>query len=63
MVWTRVPERQKGGHKESRGRTKNHWKDSIKTDMEWCGLEKEDTDDRDRWRCLVEMKIRQKPVT
>ncbi|CAM4652875.1 unnamed protein product [Leuciscus chuanchicus] len=58
----RAMEIQVGG-KRKRGRPNLCWKDTIKTVMEWCGLEKEDTDDRDRWRCLVEMKIRQKPAT
>ncbi|CAM4675865.1 unnamed protein product [Leuciscus chuanchicus] len=58
----RAVEMQVGG-KRKRGRPKHCWKDTIKTDMEWFGLEKEDTDDRDRWRCLVEMKIWQKPAT
>jgi len=51
------------GGKRKRERQKHRWKDTIKTDIEWCGLENEDTVDRDRWRCLVEMKIRQKSST
>lgn len=51
------------GGKRKRGRPKHCWKDTIVIDMEWCGLDKADTDHRDRWTSLVEQKIRQKPAT
>ena len=51
------------GGKRKRGRPKHRWKDTISDDLKRCGLKEADTDDRVRWRGLVETKIRQKPTT
>lgn len=49
--------------KRSRGRPKHRWMDTIKSDMKLWGLEREDTDDRERWRALMELGALQKPAT
>ena len=49
--------------KRGRGRPKHRWKDTIKADMKMWKLETKDTDDRERWRALIELGAMQKPVT
>jgi len=64
-----VLERRRGGHKERLGdaresrRKEKESSTAGKRNMVLCGLEKKDIDNLDRWRCLVERKIRQKPTT
>ena len=47
----------------ARGRPKQRWSDTVRADLRWLGLEREDTENRIRWRSLVDMMIRQKPAT
>jgi len=51
------------GGQRGRGRPKHRWNDTIEADMRVCGLKREDTQDRGRWKSLVELAIRQKPAT
>ena len=38
-----------------RGRPKQRWCDMINSDLRWLDLDGADTEDRVRWRCLVEL--------
>ena len=51
------------GGNRSRGRPKQRWNDTVNADLRWLDLEREDTEDRSRWRSLVELRISQKPTT
>ncbi len=45
------------------GRPKHRWKDTLEADLKWCGLQRKDKQDRERWKGLVEKGIYQKPAT
>jgi hypothetical protein len=47
----------------TRGRPKHRWKDTINADMKMWKLDTDDTKDRTRWRSLIELGAKQKPVT
>ena len=49
--------------RRERGRPKHRWRDTINADMKMWELEEKDTDDRIRWRSLIELGALQKPVT
>lgn len=49
--------------KKKRGRPTHRWIDTFGTDLRWSELAEEDTDGWVRWKCLIEMGIRQKPST
>jgi hypothetical protein len=49
--------------KRGRGRPRHRWKDTIRQDMSMWNLDTSDTDDRVRWRSLIELGALQKPVT
>ena len=49
--------------KRKRGRLKQRWKDIIEKDLKWYGLNRVDTKDRVQRKNLVEVRIRQRPVT
>ena len=51
------------GGKRGKGRPKHRWRDTIKADMKMWNREEEDTDDRIRWRSLIELGAQQQPVT
>ena len=51
------------GGKRGKGRPKHRWRDTIKADMKMWNMGEEDTDDRIRWRSLIELGAQQKPVT
>ena len=46
-----------------RGRPKQRWKDTIRTDLRWLDLDENDAMDRAVWHSLVEMGVRRKPAT
>ncbi|XP_046848167.1 uncharacterized protein LOC124441744 [Xenia sp. Carnegie-2017] len=58
----RVYEMQMEGRRK-RGRPKHRWKDTIRRDMQLCGVKEEDTQDRAAWRSLIELGLRQRPAT
>ena len=41
--------------KRKRGRPKQRWSDTISEDMRRWDLHEDDTEDRDRWRSLIEL--------
>ena len=43
------------GSKRRRGRPRQQWKDTIKSDMSRWGLEQEDVNNRVRWHSLIEL--------
>ena len=45
-----------------RGRPKQRWSDTINADLRWLDLDSSDVEDQSRWRSLVELGIKQKPV-
>ena len=49
--------------KGKRGRPKQRWKDTIEKDLECCGLNQVDTEDRVKQKNLVEVGIQQRPAT
>ena len=55
-----------GGYKEKvdekrrTGRPKPQWRDTINADMKMWGSKANDTEDRDRWRSLIESSAKQK---
>jgi len=46
-----------------RGRPKQRWCDTINSDLRWLDLDRADAENLVRWRCLVELGIKQKPAT
>ena len=48
---------------KKRERPKQRWKDTIKKDLKWCGLNQVDTEDRVQWKNLVEVATRQRHAT
>ena len=46
-----------------RGRPKQRWYDTVKADLRELNLGREDTENRARWKGLVELGVRQKPAT
>jgi len=49
--------------KRNRGRPKQRWHDTIRKNLQSCSLNEEDLQDRVRWRSLIELGLRQPPVT
>jgi len=49
--------------KRNRGCPKHRWHDTIRKDLQFCSLNKEDVQDRVRWRSLIELDLRQPPAT